>query len=164
MRLFPYVLCPNDQLSSLYRSPLYLRDPFWSNMDGSGNRGFLYDGRVFRTIGIPNALATEARGLSDRGQVVGRYLDSSGVSHGFLATPSVTPFATFTALLQVKLAPRIDNAFVLQSIFTLDTGSNGLDLAQDDVTLASQLAPSPRTRRGASHARGTAAAWIGTRS
>jgi hypothetical protein len=47
----------------------------------------------------------------------------------------VTPFAAFTAKLEIELGHRIDDAFELQSTFTLGTGSNGIDLSKDDVTL-----------------------------
>jgi hypothetical protein len=51
-----------------------------------------------------------------------------------LGTP-VVPFAAFTAELDLELGPRRDDAFELQSTFTLGTSSNGIDLSKDDVTL-----------------------------
>jgi hypothetical protein len=48
---------------------------------------------------------------------------------------SVVTFAAFTAKLEIELRPRRDDAFELQSTFTLGTSSNGIDLSKDDVTL-----------------------------
>jgi hypothetical protein len=44
-------------------------------------------------------------------------------------------FAAFTATLKIALAPRIDDAFDLKSRFTLGTGSNGIDLLAEAMTL-----------------------------
>lgn len=50
-------------------------------------RGFIYSGGTFSTINVPGAVYTEASGINNHGQIVGGYVDSSGMSHGFLATP-----------------------------------------------------------------------------
>jgi len=51
-------------------------------------------------------------------------------------TPSpVTPFATFTATVEIELRPRRDDAFDLKSRFTLGAGSNEIDPLTEDVTL-----------------------------
>src|SRR5688572_13291750 len=42
------------------------------------------DGYNFRRIDPPGSIETEAHGLNARGAIVGRYVDSNGVSHGFL--------------------------------------------------------------------------------
>jgi probable HAF family extracellular repeat protein len=47
-------------------------------------RGFLLDRGRFTRIDFPGAVNTVARGLNDRGQVVGGYLDADGRFHGFL--------------------------------------------------------------------------------
>ena len=57
---------------------------------GTAANGFLYDGATFSTISYPGAAASEALGINDQGDVVGGYQDSSGVIHGFLATPIST--------------------------------------------------------------------------
>jgi probable HAF family extracellular repeat protein len=41
------------------------------------------DGYEFRRIAPPNSIEAEAHGLNARGVIVGRYVDSHGVSHGF---------------------------------------------------------------------------------
>jgi hypothetical protein len=46
-----------------------------------------------------------------------------------------TPFAAFTAKVEIELGSRIDDAFDLESRFTLGAGSDGIDLAKDQVTL-----------------------------
>jgi len=43
---------------------------------------------TFTPIDVPGASFTEAFGITPSGQIVGRYLDSTGgTTHGFLATP-----------------------------------------------------------------------------
>ena len=50
---------------------------------------------------------------------------------------AVTPFATFTAQqLDIKLRPRINDAFEFQSRFTLGAGSNGIAPLTEQVELA----------------------------
>src|SRR5262245_16496142 len=38
----------------------------------------------FTSIDVPGAVETRARGLNDKGDVVGNYTDADGVLHGFL--------------------------------------------------------------------------------
>ena len=45
--------------------------------------GFVYAKGKFTAISYPKSTGTEATGINDKGEVVGLYLDSSGVSHGF---------------------------------------------------------------------------------
>src|SRR5215472_7204635 len=47
----------------------------------------------FTTIDFPGATQTIANGLNDHGDIVGRYLDSNGVFHGYLLSGG-----TFTTL------------------------------------------------------------------
>jgi probable HAF family extracellular repeat protein len=56
-----------------------------------GTHGFLYVAGVFTPLDVPfsGALFTEAFGINNLGQIVGFYPDSSGGTHGFLATPQV---------------------------------------------------------------------------
>ena len=48
--------------------------------------GFLYSNGTWTTLNDPSAAdgITYAMGINDAGQIVGYYLDSSGVPHGFL--------------------------------------------------------------------------------
>ena len=55
-----------------------------------GKNGFLYGGGTFSKIAFPGAVATEAVGINDEGDIVGLYQDSVGNLHGFLATPATT--------------------------------------------------------------------------
>jgi Concanavalin A-like lectin/glucanases superfamily len=71
-------------------------------------------------------------GLIDEVHVFKRVLTPSEILG--LATP-VVPFAAFTAKVKIELGPRIDDAFELQSRFTLGAGSDGINLAKDQVTL-----------------------------
>ena len=52
----------------------------WSNRA----HGFLLDRGRFTAINFPAAGATVAEKVNDAGQVVGYYIDTTGVSHGFL--------------------------------------------------------------------------------
>jgi len=55
--------------------------------ESSVHQAFLYDVGVFTTLEVPNAVASQAYGINDRGQIVGFYGDSSGF-RGFVATPT----------------------------------------------------------------------------
>ena len=63
---------------------------------------------------------------------------SEDPSIGFVpnaAIRNVQPFATFTATVEIELRPRRDDAFAVQSHFTLGAGSNGIDPLTEDVKL-----------------------------
>lgn len=47
----------------------------------------------FRQIDYPGSIQTEAFGINDQGDIVGRYLDAGGVNHGFLLSDG--DFTTF---------------------------------------------------------------------
>jgi probable HAF family extracellular repeat protein len=51
---------------------------------------FLYDTGVFTTLDIPGVATATPFDINNRGQIVGFYTDSSGGTHGFLATLQVT--------------------------------------------------------------------------
>lgn len=67
---------------------------------------FVYDNGIFETVDFPGMPQTTVRGINAVGQLVGDYVDTNGVGHGFLATPQaptlppVTPPA-FTLVLSV---------------------------------------------------------------
>jgi len=55
--------------------------------DNSTLHGFLFDGEVYTTIDVPDASLTHVSGINNRCQIVGRYIDSNGVDHAFVAIP-----------------------------------------------------------------------------
>jgi probable HAF family extracellular repeat protein len=52
----------------------------------TGTHGFLDTGGSFTTIDVPGAVFTNAYGINDSGQIVGRFGDATGNFHGFLDT------------------------------------------------------------------------------
>lgn len=46
--------------------------------------GFLYQGRHFIRLSVPNAANTQALGLNNAGQIVGSYMDNANLTHGFV--------------------------------------------------------------------------------
>jgi hypothetical protein len=63
---------------------------------------------------------------------------SAPFSFGQFIMPAVplTPFAAFTATVEIELVPHRDDAFAVQSRFTLGAGSNGIDPLTEEVELA----------------------------
>src|ERR1035437_9672713 len=43
------------------------------------------------TLNVPGAISTAAYGINDSGVVVGRWLDSNNIAHGFIAEPTPEP-------------------------------------------------------------------------
>jgi len=54
----------------------------------SGIVGFVYQNRVLQTLSFPGSITTVAAGINAKGEVVGYFIDSSDVAHGFLWTAS----------------------------------------------------------------------------
>jgi hypothetical protein len=48
--------------------------------------GFVYSAGKFTAVNFPKSSGTQAEGINDKGNVVGLYLDSSGLQHGFVKT------------------------------------------------------------------------------
>jgi len=82
----------------------------------------------FISIDVPGSSFTAAAGINARGDIVGRYLDSDGLSHGFLMRNGMFstidfPNASFTAVRAInargdmvgrmELADGVDHAFLL---------------------------------------------------
>ena len=56
--------------------------------------GFLFSGDSYTTLDPPGSADTVLGGINDSGEIVGSYFDrSSGVTYGFLATPTPEPSA-----------------------------------------------------------------------
>jgi hypothetical protein len=49
-----------------------------------GSSGFLLNAGVLTTVNFPGAMSTQALGLNNKGDVVGDFVDSMGVMHGFV--------------------------------------------------------------------------------
>ena len=49
------------------------------------SHGFELQGSVFTTLDFPGASETDVNGIDDLGRIVGDYVDSGGVQHGFWA-------------------------------------------------------------------------------
>ena len=54
----------------------------------SGITGFVYRNRVLQALSFPGSITTVATGINANGDVVGYFIDSSDVTHGFLWTAS----------------------------------------------------------------------------
>jgi probable HAF family extracellular repeat protein len=54
----------------------------------SGIVGFVYQNRILQTLSFPGSITTIATGINANGDVVGYFIDSSDVTHGFLWTAS----------------------------------------------------------------------------
>lgn len=54
----------------------------------AGQVGFVYDGATVQIVEVPGATLTDLAGIRQDGTVYGRFLDSQGENHGFIATPS----------------------------------------------------------------------------
>lgn len=55
-----------------------------SAMHGTApEQGFIYNKGKFEYIIVPGSKGTQARGINNKGEVVGAYADSSGLNHGF---------------------------------------------------------------------------------
>lgn len=61
-------------------------DPYHDAVAGI-NHGFIYDNGVYTTVDVPVAVSTQLRSINNAGQIAGFFTDSSGITHGFLATP-----------------------------------------------------------------------------
>ena len=58
------------------------------------NHGFFLNFGVLVQLDFPEATFTQALGLNNNGQIVGAYMDSQGLTHGFLYTVSSGQYAT----------------------------------------------------------------------
>jgi probable HAF family extracellular repeat protein len=79
----------------------------------------LAEDATFTTIDYPDAVATLAVGINDSGQIVGRYVDSAGIFHGYLLsdgnfTPIELPGASATRPLGINLDGDIVGHYVSQ--------------------------------------------------
>jgi hypothetical protein len=115
-------------------------------LDNTGDHGFLYNGTAYSTLDDPagsissGGMGTFAYGVDSSGDVVGRYEDGLGSSHGFLATPAAantTPSFSLNPTNQVVTAGQ-DAGFSANATgtpspsfqwqFSTDSGSNWSNL------------------------------------
>ncbi len=87
---------------------------------------FEASGQTYTTIDFPGSVATLAVDINNLGQIVGRYIDSGGVNHGYLlnngAFSSITfPGAAFTRAIGINLNGDIVGSYYtpneLKSVF-----------------------------------------------
>src|SRR5438445_543991 len=100
---------------------------------GRGRRGFVLIAADYRFVKIdfPDAAATIASGINARGDIVGRYDDVNGVTHGFLLRKGIFssidfPNASFTSARAINargdIAGRIHDANGIDHAFLLRDG------------------------------------------
>lgn len=61
--------------------------------------GFIMNQQGLFTLNFPGATETNLEGINNEGDIAGNYVDSDGVPHGFIATPTAVPEPAFPALL-----------------------------------------------------------------
>lgn len=79
--------------------------------DGTGNHGFLKDGRKFRSFDYPGSTDTQPNDINNWGDIVGSFGDGS-TRHGFLLRRGVftsidVPGSTFTRIFSINDSGRI---------------------------------------------------------
>lgn len=67
--------------------------------DEGRQHGFISDGFEFLTLDVPGAYFTQLSGINDKGQIVGNWLEITGKTHAFVATPAVNLLEPNTLLL-----------------------------------------------------------------
>jgi hypothetical protein len=101
--------------------------------------GTLLQNNLPVSIGWNGSFGEVWAGLIDEVQIFNRALTAITVKSIFDAGTAgqckATPFAAFTAQVKIERASRIDDAFELQSRFTLGAGSNGIDPLTEDMKL-----------------------------
>jgi len=55
----------------------------WCTNSSGVDIGFVYAKGKFTAVNFPKGSGTQATGINDKGEVVGLYFDSAGLSHGF---------------------------------------------------------------------------------
>jgi uncharacterized membrane protein len=88
----------------------------------TGNHGFLYVGGNFTPIDVSGATRTQPHGINNAGQIVGIYSDATG-THGFLATPSITPAPSCFSGVQNNVG---DIITVVATLSSTGINQNGL--------------------------------------
>jgi len=71
-----------------------LTSGFYLTNSGADSSGFLFNGSTLTSLEFPGSSFTQAFGLNNDGQVVGTYIDSSGVMHGFVYDVNTGTFET----------------------------------------------------------------------
>jgi hypothetical protein len=94
-----------------------------------GLPGFLYRSGIFAAIELTGA----AGGINNAGRIVGSYLDASGQSHGFLATPSTGP-----ALTSAVPTPTL-SANAAKPIAKVSSGAGPCDIDGDGSLTAADV-------------------------
>ncbi len=92
----------------------------WCN---SPTIAFTYANKKFTTISPPGATSTEANGINDKGVVVGSYVDSAGVTHGFALSGKKYTTLDVPGSASYSVAWSINNSGVI-AVYGLDSSGN----------------------------------------
>lgn len=84
---------------------------------------FTYANGKFTTISPPGATSTEANGINDKGKVVGSYVDSANVTHGFLLIGKKYTTLDVPGAANFSVAWSINNSGVI-SVYGLDSAGS----------------------------------------
>jgi hypothetical protein len=63
----------------------------YADSGGATHGLFFIPPNQFSTFDYPGSTFTSLNGINDKGVIVGRYVDASGIAHGFLARVRGTP-------------------------------------------------------------------------
>ncbi len=79
---------------------------------------FEASGQTYTTIDFPGSVATLAVDINDLGQIVGRYIDSAGINHGYLLNNGVFTWITFPGAAFTRAIGINRNADIVGSYYT----------------------------------------------
>jgi hypothetical protein len=78
-------------------------------------------GYTFSEIGVPGAVSISANGINDSGQITGSFVDSSSLTHGYLASgQAITTIDVKKALQGTTVVTGINGAGQIVGSFTND--------------------------------------------
>ena len=114
----------------------------------------------FTHIDVPGSISTQARGINARGDIVGSYEDSEGVSHGFLLRNGAFSVVDFPGAA-VTLGARAINARATSSVIFWMPARSPMDTCcgTDSSRRSTSLAPPSRLPTESTT---PATSWAGT--
>jgi probable HAF family extracellular repeat protein len=78
---------------------------------------------TFTTIDVPNSIGTATTGINDRGQIVGRFRDAAGETHGLLIDGAELTIIDVPGIRETTEANAINNRGQIVGIFRDATGA-----------------------------------------